>query len=92
MSKPIKVIHEFINVSEKISRDVLALFNEVFMTVNWNPEDVQVSLTMDKGFKTVYSKNSINYPLMCSFLVMLAFHPVKYCTQCPIPRYSKLCW
>ena len=44
------------------------------MTVNWNPEDVQVSLTMDKGFKTVYSKNSINYPLMCSFLVMLAFH------------------
>ena len=26
------------------------------MTVNWNPEDVQVSLTMDKGFKTVYSR------------------------------------
>ena len=21
------------------------------MTVNWNPEDVQVSLTMDKGLK-----------------------------------------
>ena len=57
------------------------------MTVNWNPEDVQVSLTMDKGFKTVYSKNSINYPLMCSFLVMLAFHKVKYCIQCPISRY-----
>ena len=30
------------------------------MTVNWkNPEDVQVLLTMDKGFKTVYSKNQL---------------------------------
>ena len=45
-------IHEFIHVSEKISRDVLALYSTRFlMTVNWkNPEDDSVSLTMDKGF------------------------------------------